>query len=229
MDKLMNAANESGGNSKLKDGEYVFYILRRQEKPESYTLLFIGESPSNESVMTFTIDMFEDFRRNKWDNILGTEIRDEYKLRFMLRELFDYEEPGYCLVDNNKIYTKSLYKTENTTSLYKTEVTTRKNIMMISPEPEVITEDMMRYKLPEWSNPNDMGSANWFMNKYISKPSKCNAVHAVLFNNTIVDIVWYRTRVYKLNLLDIIEDAVERGGWTSSGLSSHICTSKEPK
>jgi len=213
MDKLMNAANASGRNSKLKDGEYVFYILRRQEKPESYTLLFIGESPSDESVMTFTIDMFEDFSRKKWYNRLGGEPRDEYKLRFMLRELFDYEEPGYCAIANNKIYTNNLYKTENTT---------RKTIMMISPTPEVITEDMMRYKLPKWSNPNDMGSANWFMNKYISKPSLCNSVDAVLFNNTIVDIIWYQAKEPKLNLLDIIEDAVESKGWTSAGLSCII-------
>lgn len=131
--------------------------------------------------MTFTTDMFEDFSRKKWYNRLCGEPRDEYKLRFMLRELFDYEEPGYCVIaNNNKIYTISLYKTENIT---------RKTIMMISPTPEVITEDMMRYKLPKWSNPNDMGSANWFMNKYISKPSLCNSVDAVLFNNTIVDII----------------------------------------
>ena len=220
MDKLLNAARAIGGKSELKDGEYVFYILRRQEYPDRYTLLFMGESPSNESVMTFKIDMFEDFRRNKWDNILGTETRDEYELSFMLQELFDQEEPGYCLIDNNKIYTKSLYKTENTT---------RKVIMMVSPTPEVITEDMMRYKLPQWSNPKDIGSASWFMNKYINKPSLCNSAYVVLFNNTIVDIVWHKAKEYKLNLLDIIEDAVENKGWTSSGLSSHICTCKEPK
>lgn len=223
MDKLMNAANESGGNSKLNDGEYVFYILRRQEKPESYTLLFMGESPANESVMTFTIDMFEDFRMNKWNNILGRETRDEYKLRFMLKELFDYEEPAYCVVDNNKMYTKSLYKMEDPT------MKTMKTIMMVSPEPEVITEDMTRYKLPKWSHPSDIGSANWFMNKYASKPSQCNSAYAVVFNNTIVDIVWYRTKEYRLNLLDILEEAVESKGWTSAGLASHICTYKEPK
>lgn len=220
MDKLMNASNASGVGRVLIEGEYVGYVAKRDMTRDSYKIIFIGGSPITEQSDWFTIEEFNYYEEIECSTGNDTINKDYEKLKRTLRHLYEKEEPVYFVVKNNKIYPTGLY------TLDKVE---KKTAMIISTYHELYTEDMACYRLPESSSRNEVGSSNWLMNKYANQPDGTNRMNAVLFNNTLIDLEWCRVKEYKLNLLDILEVAVENKVWTPAGLSSHICTYKEPK
>lgn len=219
MDKLMNAANAGNNEKKLKDGEYVFYVVHRPDTSETYKLGFLGDSPFDKSMKSVPLTMFDYYDKLN-EGFAGKEInfKQSRSPRNVLDNLYIDETPGYCVVKNNVIYPKRLSAAK---------ISEKKRVMMVSVIPELIMEDMTTYQLPKWSNSDDIGSAGWFMQKYVNKPTDCNVLTALIFNGVLVDIEWERARPTYHNLLDRLQYFTGSIGWKPEEIVSFLGTGKK--
>lgn len=219
MDKLINASNASNTGSSLKDGEYVFYIVSRPSTSATYKLRFLGDSPFDKSMKSVPLTMFDYYDKHDRE---FTGKKPNFKQSRLPRNILDNlyldDAPGYCVVKNNVIYPKRLSATE---------ISEKKRVMMVSVIPELIMEDMTTYQLPKWSNSDDIGSAGWFMQKYVNKPTGCNVLTAVIFNGILVDIEWERATPTYHNLLDRLQYFTQSIGWKPEEIVNFLGTGKK--
>lgn len=214
MDKLMNASNASNTGSSFKDGEYVFYIMRELDDKNGYVLRFIGESPKSRHKVSVTLDVCEHYKKLK-DSTLDTGAKSKYNPERLLDDLYEYEEPGHCVVSNGVLYVRRLYSTENIV---------KKRVMMLSPTPEVITEDMKTYRFPGYIYNTGVGTIQWFLNKYADRIEGCNVLNAILYNDKLVDLEWERGLPTRHNLLDRLQYFTQNVGWTTEEIINYLGT-----
>lgn len=215
MDKLMNASNASSTDSSFKDGEYVFYVVRWLVDKGSYVLRFIGDSPKSKHKIHVNLSVCENYRKLYDDSTLDMVVKSKYSPEQILDDLYECEEPGHCVIRNGILYIRRLHSTKNLV---------KKRVMMLSTVPEVITEDMKTYRLPEQNFDTGVGTVQWLLNKYADKGSGYNVLVAVLYNDKLVDLEWERGVPTRHNLLDRLQYFTQSVGWTPEEIINYLGT-----
>ena len=215
MDKLMNASIASSTDSSFKDGEYVFYVVRWLVDKGSYVLRFIGDSPKSKHKIHVNLSVCENYRKLYDDSTLDMVIKSKYSPEQILDDLYECEEPGLCEVRNGILYIRRLYSIKNLV---------KKRVMMLSTVPEVITEDMKTYRLPEQDFDTGVGTVQWLLNKYADKKSGYNILNAILYNGKLVDLEWERGVPTRHNLLDRLQYFTQSVGWTPEEIINYLGT-----
>ena len=218
MDKLMNASNASSTDSSFKDGEYVFYVVREADDKNGYVLRFIGDSPKSKHKIHVNLSICENYRklydlRDLRD--VGMVVKSKYSPERILDDLYECEEPGLCEVRNGILYIRRLYSIKNLV---------KKRVMMLSTVPEVITEDMKTYRLPEQDFDTGVGTVQWLLNKYADKKSGYNILNAILYNGKLVDLEWVGGIPTRHNLLDRLQYFTQSVGWTPEEIINYLGT-----
>ena len=95
---------------------------------------------------------------------------------------------------------------------------------MLSPTPEVITEDMKTHRLPEYNYKTGVGTIQWFLNKYADRREGYNVLNAILYNDNLVDLEWSRGVPTRHNLLDRLQYFTQNIGWTPEEIINYLGT-----
>jgi len=214
MDKLMNASDASNTGSSFKDGEYVFYVIKELGDKSGYVLRFIGRSPKYKHKISVDLSICKHYGKLDDSSSNSGEI-DKCSPERILDDLYTYEEPGHCVIRNGILYIRRLHSTKNLV---------KKRVMMLSVGPEVITEDMKTYRLPEYDCDTGVGTVQWLLNKYADKRSGYNILNAILYNNKLVDLEWSRGIPTRHNLLDRLQYFTQSVGWTPEEIINYLGT-----